>query len=301
MVNKKLKMNGYKETRLNTKDEKFIRGFATVIATLFGLICLFPFLRVLSQAISQDKYVLSGQISFFPKGFTFKHMKFVLTYLSFRRSFTISVVATIVFTICALFMTTLLAYPLSRSYLKARKQMNFFVVFTMLFNGGIVPTYLIVRNLGLTNTFWGLIIPNVISAYNTIVLASAFRSIPSDFEEAAKVDGAGNLRILVQIMIPLAKPTLMVLMLWYAVWRWNGWFDAMMYVSDTQLTVLPLVVRRIIMQGTSALANNVPADVSPTVAVQSAAIIIAVFPILVLYPVIQKYFVKGVMIGGIKG
>lgn len=213
----------------------------------------------------------------------------------------LSIVSTIVFTVCALGMTVLLAYPLSRRYLKGGKVMNFYVVFTMLFNGGIIPTYLVVRMLGLTNTFWALIIPNVISAYNVIVLTSAFRALPIDYEEAAKVEGAGNFTILMRIMLPLVKPTLMVLLLWYAVFRWNSWFDALMYITDPALKILPLTVNSIISQGSTALSNVVPVDQSPTVAVQSAAIIIAVLPILVLYPFIQKYFVKGVMIGGIKG
>ncbi len=286
---------------LSTKDEKVIRMMATTIVILFALICLIPFMRVLSQAISADKHVLSGQITVYPKDMTLKHIDFVLSCSSFTRSMLLSIKATVVFTVCALFMTVLLAYPLSRSYLKAGRALNFYVVFTMLFNGGIVPTYLIVKMLGITNTFWALIIPNVISAYNIIVLVSAFRSVPMEFEEAARVDGAGNMRIMLQIMLPMVKPTLMVLLLWYAVFRWNGWFDAMMYISSTQLRILPLTVRNIIDQGTTALANTVSADQSPTVAVQSAAIIIAVLPILVLYPFIQKHFVKGVMIGGIKG
>ena len=286
---------------LCTRDEKAVRWIATIIAVLFGIVCLIPFLRVLSQAVSSDKYVLSGQITVYPKGLTLKHIAFVFSYSSFTRSMLLSIESTVVFTVCALAMTVLLAYPLSRKYLKGGKAMNFYVVFTMLFNGGIVPTYLIVKMLGITNTFWALIIPNVISAYNVIVLTSAFRAIPMDFEEAAKVDGAGNFTILFRIMLPLVKPTLMVLLLWYAVFRWHGWFDAMMYISDTTLKILPLTVRSIINQGTTALANSVAADQSPTVAVQSAAIIIAVLPILVLYPFIQKYFVKGVMIGGVKG
>jgi len=286
---------------LTTRDEQVVRLTATVLALLFALVCLFPFLRVLSQAVSHDKYVLAGQITVYPKGFTLKHILYVLSYNSFTGSMRLTVLATLVFTACALLMTILLAYPLSRTYLKAQRFLNFFVVFTMLFNGGIVPTYLIVKMLGVTNTFWALIIPNLISAYNTVVMASAFRSVPRDFEEAARVDGAGNVRTLFQIMIPMVKPTLVVLLLWYAVFRWNSWFDAMMYISDTQLKVLPLVVRSILAQGSTALANAVAADQSPTVAVQSAAIIIAVLPILVLYPFIQKYFVKGVMIGGIKG
>ena len=296
-----VKNNKSSRSALQTKDEKGVRIVATIIAIIFALVCLIPFLRVLSQALSSDKYVVSGRITVYPMGLTLKNIKFVLTYNSFTSSMRLSVIATIVFTACALIMTVFLAYPLSRSYLKAGRALNFFVVFTMLFNGGIVPTYLIVKMLGITNTFWALIIPNVISAYNTIVLISAFRAVPTEFEEAARVDGAGNLRIMLQIMLPMVKPTLMVLLLWYAVFRWNSWFDAMMYISDNSLKILPLTVRAIINQGTSALANTLVSDQLPTISVQSSAIIIAVLPILVLYPFIQKYFVKGVMIGGIKG
>ena len=296
-----VKNNKSSRSALQTKDEKGVRIVATIIAIIFALVCLIPFLRVLSQALSSDKYVVAGRITVYPMGLTLKNIKFVLTYNSFTSSMRLSVIATIVFTACALIMTVFLAYPLSRSYLKAGKALNFFVVFTMLFNGGIVPTYLIVKMLGITNTFWALIIPNVISAYNTIVLISAFRAVPTEFEEAARVDGAGNLRIMLQIMLPMVKPTLMVLLLWYAVFRWNSWFDAMMYISDNSLKILPLTVRAIINQGTSALANTLVSDQLPTISVQSSAIIIAVLPILVLYPFIQKYFVKGVMIGGIKG
>ena len=290
-----------KRSGIVSRDEAVIRVIATVLAVLFGLICLIPFLRILSQAISGDKYVLSGQITVYPIGVTLKHISYVLSYSSFVNSMMLSIVSTVVFTIGALLMTILLAYPLSKAYLKASKGMNFFVVFTMLFNGGIVPTYLVVRSLTLTNTFWALIVPNLISAYNTIVMISAFRSVPKDFEEAAKVDGAGHFRTLFQIILPLVKPTVVVLLLWYAVFRWNSWFDATMYITDTSLKILPLVVRSIINIGSSALANAVSAEASPTVAVQSAAIIIAILPILVLYPFVQKYFVKGVMIGGVKG
>lgn len=282
-------------------DEVSVNVIANVVALVFALVCFFPMLRVLSQAISGDAYVMSGQIVLFPKGITLKHLEYVFSSASFMSGMYLSIVSTVVYTVLALALTVLLAYPLSRSYLKGRKQLNFFVVFTMLFNGGIIPTYLVVRMLGLTNTFMALIIPQVISAYNTIVLITAFRAIPKDFEEAAKVDGAGNFRILFQIMLPMAKPTVMVLLLWYAVFRWNSWFDAMMYITDTQLRILPLIIRNIINQGNSALTNMVRTNPSPTVAVQSASVLIAVLPILILYPFLQKYFVKGVMIGGVKG
>ena len=283
------------------KSEKVTRFIGYLLAVSFAVICLIPFLRVVSQAFSADKYVLAGRISVYPREITIKHIKYVLSYNSFTNSMMLSIRSTIVFTVLSLIMTILLAYPLSRSYLKGAKAMNFFVVFTLLFNGGIMPTYLLVKSLGITNTFWALIIPQMINAFNVIIMVSAFRMLPKEFEEAAKVDGAGNFRMLFQIMLPLVKPTVMVLLLWYAVFRWNSWFDAMMYITDTSLKVLPLMVRSIISQGTTALANAVSPDASPTVAAQAAAVIIAILPILVLYPLIQKYFVKGVMIGGVKG
>lgn len=290
-----------KSTIRKTPDAIAVSIISYALVLVFGLLCFFPMLRVFSQAVSSDAAVMSGQILLLPKGLTLKHIQYVFSSATFMSGMYLSMSATVVFTLVALLATTLLAYPLSRRYLKGARAMNLFVVFTMLFNGGIIPTYLVVKTLGLTNTFWALIIPQMISAYNTIVLVTAFRALPSDYEEAAKVDGAGNFRILFQIMLPLVKPTLMVLLLWYAVSRWNGWFDAMMYITDTELKVLPLIIRNIINVGNSALTNMVRVNPSPTVAVQAASVIISILPILVLYPFIQKYFVKGVMIGGIKG
>lgn len=290
-----------KSTIRKTPDAIAVSVISYALVLVFGFICFFPMLRVFSQAVSSDAAVMSGQILLLPKGLTLKHIQYVFSSATFMSGMYLSMSATVVFTLVALLATTLLAYPLSRRYLKGARAMNLFVVFTMLFNGGIIPTYLVVKTLGLTNTFWALIIPQMISAYNTIVLVTAFRALPSDYEEAAKVDGAGNFRILFQIMLPLVKPTLMVLLLWYAVSRWNGWFDAMMYITDTELKVLPLIIRNIINVGNTALTNMVRVNPSPTVAVQAASVIISILPILVLYPFIQKYFVKGVMIGGIKG
>jgi ABC-type glycerol-3-phosphate transport system permease component len=212
----------------------------------------------------------------------------------------VSVSSTAIFTILAVFLTITLAYPLSRKYLPHHNAMMFFVTFTMMFNGGIIPTYMMVRALRLTNTFWALIFPAVISAYNTLILVTAFRAIPDDFEEAALVEGAGHLRILFTIMLPLCKPTIAVLVLYYAVSRWNNWFDAVMYVNDMELYTLPIVIRKVLLQGKDALSYSLTAP-PPTLSIQSAAVIFSVLPILALYPFLQKYFVKGVMIGGIKG
>ena len=284
-----------------SREERIVTAVAYLIVILLTLLCLLPFMRVISQAFSSDVYVQSGNVVLFPKGFTLKHVEFVLGSAAFLRSLWISVASTVVFTIVSMVLTTITAYPLSRSDLAARRPLTLLIVFTMLFNGGIVPTYLVVKQLGVLDTFAALIIPQAISAYNTIILITSFRGIPKEYEDAAKVDGASQFKILYKIMIPLNKPSLVVILLFYAVFRWNTWFDALIYTNSKDLQTVQLFVKNVIEQGTNAIANGAVAGRSPTTAVKSATVIIAIMPILVVYPFVQKYFVKGVMIGGIKG
>ena len=286
---------------IKTKDELLVSVIAYGAVIFATIICLAPFMRVISQAFSADKYVMAGTITILPRGFTLKHMNYVMDSPQFQRSLWVSMGSTVVYTVISMFFTVLTAYPLSRTHLVGRRWMTLFIVFTMMFGGGIIPTYLVVSNLGLLNKFWALIIPCALSAFNIIILISSFRTLPTEFEEAARIDGAGHVRILVQIMIPLAKPTLAVLLLYYAVFRWNSWFDALMYISKIELLTLPLFVRNVIQSGNSAISQIVHTEPSPTVSVQAAAVMFSIIPILVLYPFLQKYFVKGVMIGGIKG
>ena len=277
-----------------SREERIVTAVAYLIVILLTLLCLLPFMRVISQAFSSDVYVQSGNVVLFPKGFTLKHVEFVFGSAAFLRSLWISVASTVVFTIVSMVLTTITAYPLSRSDLAARRPLTLLIVFTM-------PTYLVVKQLGVLDTFAALIIPQAISAYNTIILITSFRGIPKEYEDAAKVDGASQFKILYKIMIPLNKPSLVVILLFYAVFRWNTWFDALIYTNSKDLQTVQLFVKNVIEQGTNAIANGAVAGRSPTTAVKSATVIIAIMPILVVYPFVQKYFVKGVMIGGIKG
>ncbi len=297
MVTKTKKVSNRIKTGTETK---IFRILAALIVVFFAVICLLPFIRVVSEAFSGDTYVASGEVILLPKGFTTKHLKFILDTHQFTRAMFISVTSTIVFTICAIVLTCMLAYPLSRTYLPKRRALMFYVVFTMLFNGGIVPTYLVVKQLGILNSFWALIIPQVISQFNVIVLVNGFLGIPNEMEESALLDGAGQFTILLRIMVPLCKPTLAALLLFYAVSRWNGWFDAVMYINDRNLFPLPVIIRDIIQQGLDTLFHSLTSP-PPTQAVQSAAVIFSIVPIIVVYPFLQKYFVKGVTLGGVKG
>ncbi len=284
-----------------SREEKIVVGIAYTVVIILTVLCVLPFIRVLSQAFSSDTYVQSGDIILLPKAFTLKHVEFVFCSAAFLRSLWISLSSTFVFTVVAMVLTTITAFPLSRTGLAARRPLTLFIVFTMLFNGGIIPTYLVVKQLGILDTFAALIVPQAISAYNTIILITSFRSIPKEYEDAAKVDGASWFKILCKVMIPLNKPSLVVILLFYAVFRWNTWLDALIYTNSKDLRTVQLVVKNVIEQGTNAIANGAVAGRSPTTAVKSATVIIAIFPILVVYPFVQKYFVKGVMIGGIKG
>ena len=171
----------------------------------------------------------------------------------------------------------------------------------MLFNGGIIPTYLVVKNIGIMNSFWALIIPNAISAYNIILLVSFMRTLPIELEESAKIEGASQYSILIRIMIPLSKPILATLLLFYAVARWNMWFDVVMYINNSELYTLQVVLRNLLMSTDNSIMKTVTPHESPLVSVQAASVIFTVLPIVVLYPFLQKYFVKGIVLGGVKG
>lgn len=287
----------------NMKQSPGDRIFQIVIhafVIFWVILCLLPFMRVISQALSSTQYVMAGDITIFPKGVTLEHVKYVFTESgAFLDALWVSIKATVVYTVLALTFTILTAYPLSRPSFGARKILYRYFVFTMIFNGGIMPTYLVVKQMGLVDTFWALIIPMLISVYNMIIVVTSFRSTPVEFEEAAKIDGASNFKILFSIMIPLNKPTLAVILLYYAVYRWNGWFDAMMYTNDKSLRTIQLFAKNVIEQGNSAITRI--ATSSPTTCIKAATVLIAIAPILVLYPFLQKYFVKGAMIGGVKG
>ncbi len=282
-------------------DEKVFRVLSGALILLFSVACLLPFLRVVSEAVSGDTAVASGEILILPKDFTLKQLKFILDTPQFTQGMWVSLSSTVVYTVISIVLTCMLAYPLSRTDLPGRRGLMFYVVFTMLFNGGMVPTYLVVKNLGILNTFWALIIPLAISQFNVIVLVNGFLGIPKEMEESALIDGAGQFTILVRIMVPLAKPTLAAILLFYAVARWNGWFDAVMYVNDRSLFPLPVIIKDLVQQGLNTSMFPSLTTPPPTQAIRSAAVIFSIVPIILVYPFLQKYFVKGVTLGGVKG
>ena len=286
-----------------SKGEKTFSVLNYLFLGGFALLCLFPFIHVIAQSLSSQRAIVSGEVLFLPIETTFLAYKEIFMDQDFIRAFVVSVLRTVVGTFASVFFTILLAYPLSKTYIKGRGVILFLIVFTMIFNGGMIPTFLVVRETGLLNTFWAYIIPGLISAFNVIIVKNFFQSIPQELEESAKMDGCSNLGILFKIVIPLSMPVIATISLFVAVFHWNSFFDAVLYITDSSLYPLQVYLRELIQFNTSGidLKDNLEQALIANESIKAAALIASTLPILIVYPFLQKYFVTGVMIGSVKG
>ena len=279
---------------------------------LLIVITLYPIIYILSVSLSSSEAYESGRVVFLPVDFNLDAYKVVFKAGTVPRSLLNSVIYTLLYTFVALLLTTSMAYPLSRA--KERVPFKGFfsklVVFTMFFSAGIVPNYLVVKYLGLMNSMWSLILPVAVTTYNLVVMRSFFEGIPIDLEEAAFIDGANEIVIFFKIMLPLAKAAIATVGLFYGVYMWNSWFTAMLYLKDSSKYPLQLIIRQIIMQNQMAAELAAMGDTSMqdalgsttnTEVVKYATLFISIVPMMAVYPFIQKYFVKGVMVGSVKG
>lgn len=215
-----------------------------------------------------------------------------------------SIIRTAFGTVLALFVYSLTAYPLSKAKFPGVKLFTFLFVFTMLFDGGVIPNYILIRRLGLMNTRLALIVQGVVSTFNIIIIRNFFKSIPESLEESAKLDGAGDFTIFFRIILPLSTAVLATVGLWVAVWHWNSWFDAMLYITNKSKQVLQIILREILIQNSGEMMNDVRKSQSlefQLVQIQAAVIIVSVVPVMMIYPFIQKHFTKGIMLGSVKG
>ena len=267
------------------------------------IVTLYPFIFIASASISDPSMVTRMEVWLFPKGINFNAYERVFKeeqlWVSYRNTLWYVVVGTSI----NLFMTTLLAYPLSRRKFQGRRVLMIAITFTMFFSGGMVPSFILVRSLGMINTRWALVIPSAISTYYLIITRSFFESIPESMHEMTTIDGAGEFSIFIKMFLPLSLPILATLTLFYAVGHWNTYFNAMLYLSREHLYPLQIFLRRILlMYEANDMVLDIQIDrrdISRTI--RYATIIISTLPILCVYPFVQKYFVKGVMIGAIKG
>lgn len=280
--------------------------FICIILSLILVTLLYPLIFILSASISDPSAIMAGKVVLFPVGFTLKAYQAVLDYAQIWVGFSNSLFYTVAGTLVNLVVTILAGYALSRKDLVGRNFFIFLFAFTMLFNGGIVPTYLVVNRLGLINTRWALIIPQALSVWNLIITITYFRtSIPVELLEAAQIDGCSDFQYLVQVVIPLSGPIVAVLALFYAVGHWNEYFSALLYLSKPDLYPLQIILRTILVQNQ---VDFTMIDVRSYAAIQGmrellkyALIVVSSVPVLIIYPFVQKYFVKGIMIGALKG
>jgi putative aldouronate transport system permease protein len=283
---------------------------ANVVLTAFALMALLPCLHVVSKAVSLGTQVTAGQVSFWPSGFQLETIGYVLTKTSFFGALKNSVVVFVLGTLISMFTTVTTAYPLSKPAFKGRRFVTMLYVISMVFFGGIIPAYMVIRTIGIYNTYWACIMPFAIVQFNMFIVKNYFEGLPESIEESAMIDGAGDIRTLVHIVCPMSKPVLATISLLYAITYWNNYFHVMMYTNSTEMRTMQLYLYDIINNG-QAFAENLysgwtsgGAAVSLNVTTDgmvAAAVTMSLIPIIAMYPFVQRFMIQGITIGSVKG
>jgi putative aldouronate transport system permease protein len=270
-----------------------------------GIAMLFPFINALAVSFSSYGSYLKNPFMIFPSEWSFEGYRYVFKNGLLMSSYGNTIFITITATLLSLFLTIVMAYPLSKKGLRGKKAFMYILVFTMMFNGGLIPNFFLIKGLGWLDTFWALIIPGALGAYNVILMKSFFENLPDSLEEAAMIDGASELVILTRIVLPLSTPILATIALFVAVGQWNSFFNALIYISTPSKWTLQLVLREILMSANSQLlstgGNSAEMSTVPPETLRYATLVASVVPILCVYPFLQKYFVTGITLGAVKG
>jgi putative aldouronate transport system permease protein len=281
-------------------------GFEVVNYTflaILGAICLYPLINVFAISFSNYPAYVKQPLMIIPRDIDITAYKRILTNPLLLSSYKNTIFVTLAGTAISVLLTVMTAYPLAKSKVKGSRGIMLFIVFTMFFNGGIIPTYMVVKNLNLLDSLWALILPTAMSTYNFIIVRNFLESIPDSIEESAKIDGAGYILILFKLIIPLSKPVLATISLFYAVSNWNRFFEAYMYITKRSNWTLTLLLREIVSDNSDVM-NVTDPTAAETVfpkTMQCATIVATTLPILFSYPFLQKYFIKGIMLGAVKG
>ena len=294
--------------RKKVSQDKMVYAINYIMLTLLLLIVLYPIIYIVSCSFSSGDALMAGKVRLLPVEPTLDSYKAVFKYQSIWSGYLNSILYTVAGTILSVALTLLAAYPLSREDFRGRKWFMRLILFTMMFSGGLIPTYLLVKNMGLLDSIWAVILPGAVSAYNIIVARTYFsQNIPKELLEAAEMDGCSDFRFFSQIVVPLSAPIIAVLSLWVAVSLWNSYFGPMIYMNSEEKYPLQLILRKILlMSQVNFSATNVD---QATIAknqylsemLKYGTIIISTLPLMIIYPFVQKYFVKGVMVGSVKG
>lgn len=291
--------------RLRSIGNYLFDGINALLLILVSLVCIIPFIYILMASITAPEELIKGGFVLFPTKFSLVGYQYILSTDIILSSLGVSVLITVVGTLANLLFTALMAYPLAQRGLPGNNLMMRLVVFSMLFTGGMIPTYLIVRWTGLLDSLAALIIPGLISAFNLIIMRNFFMQLPDGLEEAARIDGCSDPGILFRIVIPLSAPVLASLALFYAVGHWNSYFSAVLYINDNTLWPIQVWLRQIVIlsQGGIGDSSQFSADyvAPPAETIKMAVIILSTLPILIVYPFLQKHFAKGALLGSVKG
>lgn len=288
-----------------TRGERLFQVVAVCLITAMCAAMLYPFLHMLSVSLDEPLYAIRPGIHLYPIKPNLEAYRQAFRYDGIYYGFVNTGFRTVVGTLLSLAVMAMGAYPLSRKSLPHRQALMTIVVFTMFFSGGLIPSYLLVKSLGLYNSIWVYIVPSLVSTFSLIILRNFFLTIPIELEESAKLDGANDIRILFSLIVPLSKPILATVALWQAVYHWNAWFDGLIYINDQKKIVLQILLRRLIVENQDQEMQMVmqQADAQHVIpeTMKAAVLMISTLPILVLYPFLQKYFVKGIIVGSLKG
>lgn len=274
-----------------------------IIMIGISIVALYPFLNQLAISFSSTSAVMSGSVTVYPQEFTLDTYRDIVKGRNFWNCYKNTIVYTLVGTALGLIFTTMCSYALSKK-IAGRKGLLFFLVFTMYFSGGLIPSYLLMNQLRLSGTIWSVVLPSMILPYHILLMKTYFESLPEDLEDASKIDGLSQFGYFIRVAVPLSKPIIATMILFISVIYWNDWFNALIYLNDNNQYPVTLYLRNILM-GASVAAQNGAVDSSSSrqlpQAVQAASLILVIFPVLCVYPFVQKHFTKGIMLGAIKG
>lgn len=282
---------------------KAFKVFNVTFLLVVVFVTLYPFVNIIAQSLSSQDAIAAGKVNLFPVGFNTVTYAAVAGDAMFWRNYGNTVLYTVVATAISMVLTTCYAYVLSKKHIKGRGLLIGVAVFTMFFNGGLIPNYILISSLGMKNTIWAVVLPNAISVFNLLVMKSFFEGMPLELEEAASIDGLNQIQTFIRIVLPLSKAVIATMVLFYAVSNWNAWFGAFLYMDKRELFPVTIYLRNLIA-GTSGVHDvgaSVDNQTQVAANIKAVTMVLTVLPILTIYPFVQKYFVSGVMLGSVKG
>lgn len=288
--------------RRPSQGSRAFNAVNAVILTGVVVATLYPFINILARSFSEEHAIRAGQVNLIPKGFNLTTYRTVLSDGAFWTNYGRTVEYTVIGTFISLVLTTCYAYVTSKKHLKGRTLLIGIAVFTLFFNGGIIPNYVLVNGLHMRNTLWAIVLPNAISVFNLLVMKAFFETLPAELEEAAAVDGMNTYGILWRVVLPLSKAIIATMVLFYAVAYWNSWFSAFLYMDRSNLYPVTVYLRNLIYGATSGTNEDASTDQALQVAanIKAVTVVLTVLPILTVYPFIQRYFVTGILLGAVK-